>query len=105
MTKKRKRKPKAKEDDAAAAEPAVAPLPGAGTPDGAKLREAHVAFEAGDYVRVRARAKELEERAEDPAIKDEARALRERVEVDPVQIVVLLACAAVVVGIVMRWVV
>lgn len=101
MAKKRETKEPEEEPEAEAA----APLPGAGTPDGAKLREAHVAFEAGDYARVREQTAELEARAEDPAVKDAARALRERVAVDPVQLVVLLACAAVVVGIVLRWVV
>ncbi len=97
--KARKKSPR----DAPEAE-APAPLPGLGTRDGGKLREAHVAFEAGDYARVRERCRDLEANAEDPEVRAAAADLRSRIEVDPLQVVVLLACAAVVVAIVMKWI-
>ena len=80
------------------------PLPGEGTADGDRLREAHRLFEVGDYAAVRTRARGLEETAKDPAVKAAARALRRRVEVDPVQVVVLLACAGLVAAIVYVWI-
>jgi hypothetical protein len=67
-------------------------LPGAGTPEGEALREAVVAFEIGDYARVRALTAELV-RASDPAVADAAAALAHRVAVDPLQIAFLVACA------------
>lgn len=79
------------------------PLPGAGTPDGDKLRAAFRAFDVGDYARVRALLPELE-RAEDPAIRDTAADLRARISIDPVQIVVVVACALVLVAIAYTWV-
>lgn len=79
-------------------------LPGEGTADGDALREAHVAFEAGDYRAVRQRCRALEEKAEDHEVREAAAALRRRVEVDPIQVVVLAACAAVVIAIVYRWI-
>ncbi len=96
----------ASEDGAAAAKeaaPTAATLPGAGTSAGEKLREAHRAFEVGDSARVRARTRELETAA-DPAVREAAADLAARIAIDPVQIVVVLACAAVLAAIVYVWV-
>lgn len=79
------------------------PPPGAGTPEGDKLREALRAFDVGDYARVRARTKELAS-AEDPKVREAAADLASRIAVDPVQVVVMLACAAVLVAIAYVWV-
>ena len=68
-----------------------APLPGAGTPDGEALVQAHRAFDAGDYKRLRALCEGLLE-AKDEEVAGAARELRRRTEVDPVQIGVILAC-------------
>lgn len=87
--KKKKKKPSSSEEREASA---PAPLPGAGTPEGEKLREANVAFESGNYARVRELGQELE-RAQDPAVVDAARSLVRRVSVDPVQLAFLGACA------------
>jgi len=77
---------------ATAAEPDVAlPLPGAGTPDGDKLRDAHRAFEVGDYAQVRRTTRSLAD-ASDPDVTKAASELRARTEVDPIQIGVLLGC-------------
>lgn len=84
--------------------PPPKPLPGAGTPDGEKLREAVRAFEVGDYVRVRARVADLR-KAEDPAIREVAQDLAARIAIDPVQVVVMLACAAVLAAIAYVWVI
>ncbi|WP_236516395.1 hypothetical protein [Sandaracinus amylolyticus] len=67
-------------------------LPGEGTAEGEKLREANAAFEAGNYALVRALTTELE-RAIDPKIVDAARELARRTAMDPVQIVFLVLCA------------
>ncbi len=67
------------------------PLPGAGTPDGETLVQAHRAFDAGDYKRLRALCDGLLE-AKDEDVARAARELRRRTEVDPVQIGVILAC-------------
>lgn len=68
-----------------------APLPGEGTPDGDRLRQAHRAFEAGDYVLVRELCGALSG-AEDTEVSAAAAALAKRTGVDPVQIGVLVAC-------------
>jgi hypothetical protein len=94
---KRERKRRTKE------KPAPTRLPGAGTPDGDKLREAVRAFEVGDYARVRARVADLK-KAEDPAIRAVAEDLGARIDVDPLQIVVILICALVLAMIVYKWV-
>lgn len=80
-------------DAAAAATPPAEPAraPGEGTPEGDKLKDAHAAFDAGDYRRVRALCDELA-RASDAEVVRAAVALRRRTEVDPVQIGVLVAC-------------
>lgn len=94
-------KPKKKKKRVEDAKPA--PLPGAGTPDGDKLREAFRAFDAGDYRHVRACLRELE-RAEDPAVRDAAAELLARISIDPVQVGVVLACAVVLATIAYVWV-
>ncbi|HEY8431640.1 MAG TPA: hypothetical protein VIL20_24840 [Sandaracinaceae bacterium] len=99
--KKKKKKGSKTKKGAAAREPV--PLPGAGTPDGDKLREAMRAFEVGDYARVRARTRELAS-ASDPKVREAAADLAERIAIDPVQVVVILACAAVLATIVYVWV-
>lgn len=90
-TPKKKKKKKASSNEERDAS-APAPLPGASTPEGEKLREANVAFESGNYARVRELGRELE-RAQDPAVVDAARSLVRRVSVDPVQVAFLGACA------------
>jgi len=79
-TKKRKREP---------APPAV--LPGEGTPEGAMLREANAAFEAGNYARVRELTRTLST-AGDPKVVDAASQIARRIAVDPLQIGFLTAC-------------
>lgn len=69
------------------------PLPGAGTPEGERLAEAHAAFEVGDYRRVRALCDALAEAPQEEVARA-ARELRRRTEVDPVQVGVILACLA-----------
>ncbi len=66
-------------------------LPNIDTPEGELLREAHAAFEAGNYARVRESTDRLSA-ATDAQIVDAAADLRRRVSVDPVQIVFLTAC-------------
>jgi len=78
-------------------------LPGAGTPDGDRLREAFRSLEVGDYRRVRARCDELP-RARDRGVREAAAELRARTTVDPVQVVVVLACAAFLATIAYVWV-
>jgi hypothetical protein len=75
------------------AAPTPAPLPGEGTPEGDKLRDANAAFEAGNYALVRSLSRELAS-AQDPRVADAAADLVRRVSVDPVQIGFLLACLA-----------
>lgn len=87
---KKKRGASGSEPPGAASEPPK-PLPGAGTPEGDKLRDANAAFEAGNYALVRTLVTELE-RAADPAVVDAARELRRRTSVDPVQLAFLGAC-------------
>jgi hypothetical protein len=82
----------------------AAPPPGAGTPDGGKLREALRAFDVGDYARVRARTRELAS-AEDRKVREAAADLASRIAIDPVQIVVILACALVLGTIAYVWVI
>ncbi|MEC7522018.1 MAG: hypothetical protein VYE22_19185 [Myxococcota bacterium] len=79
------------------------PLPGAGTREGTKLREAVRAFEAGDFRKVRDRCRDLAD-AEDAEVRAAAEALRSRIDVDPVQVVVVLACFAVVAAIAYVWI-
>jgi len=79
------------------------PIPGLGTAAGDKLRSALHAFDAGDYVQVRALTNELAE-GDDAEVRDAAIELRERISIDPVQIVVLSACAAVLATILYVWV-
>jgi len=78
-------------------------LPGQGTREGSKLREAHRAFDAGDFRMVRQRCDELRD-AEDPEVRAAAEALRSRTDVDPVQVVVVLACFALVGAIATVWI-
>ena len=82
-TKKKKRKGGYRD------EPVV--LAGEGTPEGALLRDANVAFEAGNYARVRELTDTLA-KASDAKIVDAAAELRRRGSVDPVQIGFLVAC-------------
>ena len=85
------------------APPEPKPIPGRGTPDGDTLREALKAFDAGDYAAVREITGRLT-KAEDAAVRDAAADLAARVAVDPIQIVVLAACAAVLGTIISLWV-
>ena len=78
-------------------------IPGQGTPEGELLREALHAFDAGNYVLVRARTRALAE-AKDEAVRAAAADLASRIAVDPIQVVVVLACAAVLFAIVWHWV-
>jgi hypothetical protein len=87
-----------KKNPAADAPIVPAELPGAGTPEGAALREASAAFEAGDYARTRALTRPLLE-ATDARVADAARDLARRVAVDPVQIAFLIGCLLVLLGI------
>lgn len=82
---------------------AKAPLPGAGTPEGETLRKAMRALDAGDYALLRTLLGELD-RADDPAIRDAAADLRARIAIDPVQVVVIIACALVLTAIAYVWV-
>jgi hypothetical protein len=84
-------------------EAAPAKIPGAGTPDGTKLREALRAFEVGNYALVRERGRDLE-KAEDVEVRKAALDLVDRTRVDPVQIVAILACVLVLVAILYVWV-
>jgi len=70
---------------------AAAPLPGEGTPDGARLREASAAFESGDHALVRAHVRALSG-ASDPKVADAAAALGRKVAVDPIQLGFLGVC-------------
>lgn len=79
------------EDAAMAGQGAPPPLPGAGTPEGERLADAHHAFEVGDYARVRAVCGPLRE-ARLEAVARAARDLDARTRVDPVQVAVLCAC-------------
>lgn len=69
------------------------PPPGEGTEEGERLLEAHRAFEAGDYRRVRELTEGLYQAPSDVA--DAARALHRRTEVDSMQVGVILACVVV----------
>ncbi|MBX3269893.1 MAG: hypothetical protein KF729_06510 [Sandaracinaceae bacterium] len=80
-----------------------APIPGRGTPEGDALRDALKAFDAGDYVQVRAVTATLAT-AGDADVRAAAAALRARTDVDPVHVVILAACAAVLGTIVYVWV-
>lgn len=82
---------------------APTPIPGRGTADGDALRDALHAFDAGDYVRVRELTGDLAD-AEDSEVRAAAERLAERIGVDPIQIVVLLACVAVLFTIYWVWV-
>jgi hypothetical protein len=101
-TKKPKKK-KSKKAAREAAKDAPRPIPGAGTAEGDKLREALRAFEVGDHVRVRARARDLES-ASDPAVREAAAELRARISIDPAAVIVMLACAAVLATIIYVWI-
>lgn len=70
-----------------------AALPGAGTPEGDQLADAHQAFEIGDYRRVRQLCRVLEQARQDD-VSSAARELDARTRVDLVQVVVLCACLA-----------
>ncbi len=100
---KKKKKAKKKKGAEAEAKEAKKPIPGAGTAEGDKLREALRAFEVGDHARVRARARELES-ASDPAVREAAAELAARISIDPVAVIVMLACAAVLATILYVWV-
>jgi hypothetical protein len=86
-----KKRKKRKKKSAADADAAPVVLPGAGTPEGDRLREANAAFEAGNYALVRSLTGALES-ASDPKVVDAARDLARRIAVDPVQIAFLLLC-------------
>lgn len=62
------------------------------TREAERLREAQVAFEIGDYARVRELVRELQGSA-DPQVADQALDLARRVAVDPWQMALLIACA------------
>ena len=99
----KKKTAKKKKGAEAEAKEAKKPIPGAGTAEGDKLREALRAFEVGDHARVRARARELES-ASDPAVREAAAELAARISIDPVAVIVMLACAAVLATILYVWV-
>lgn len=84
-------------------EPGEPELPGGGTPEGDRLRAAYRSFEVGDYASVRTIARALEDTA-GPEVASAAQALRKRVEIDPIQVVVLSCCAAVVAAIAYVWI-
>lgn len=84
--------------------PPPEPIPGLGTPDGDTLREALKAFDAGDHAAVRRITRELIAKTEDAEIRKAAEALASRIAIDPIQVVVLAACAAVLFTIVYVWV-
>lgn len=69
------------------------PLPGEGTDEGALLRSAQAAFDRGDYAEVREVTARLVEVPND-AVAAHARDLRHRTQIDPIQVVVILACLA-----------
>jgi len=79
------------------------PIPGRGTADGDTLREALHAFDAGDYVAVRELTGDLA-KSDDDEVRAAAEELAQRIGVDPVQVVVLLACVAVLLTIYWVWV-
>ncbi|HHH28796.1 MAG TPA: hypothetical protein ENK57_10695 [Polyangiaceae bacterium] len=83
--------------------PVIEPIPGPGTVDGGKLREALHAFDAGDYRTVRGLTGELMA-VDDEEIRAAAEDLRARIDVDPVQVVVLAACTAVLFAILYVWI-
>jgi len=91
------------EAEEADAEATSAAIPGLGTPEGERLREALHAFDAGDYVQVRAITGALAT-SKDDAIRDAASALAERIAIDPIQIVVLGSCAAALFAIIYIWI-
>ena len=66
-------------------------LPGPGTPEGERLREAHAAFDRGDFRRVREVTSELAA-AGDRDVVAAAAALALAVKADPTAIGVLVAC-------------
>lgn len=78
-------------------------IPGDGTPEGDLLREALHAFDAGNYALVRARTRALAD-AKDAGVRAAAADLESRIAVDPIQVVVVLACAAVLFAIIWHWV-
>jgi len=100
---KKKAKKKGKKGAEPEAKEAPKPIPGAGTAEGDKLREALRALEVGDHARVRSRARELES-ASDPAVREAAAELLARISIDPVAIIVMLACAAVLATIIYVWI-
>ena len=101
--KAKKAKKKGKKGAEPEAKEAPKPIPGAGTAEGDKLREALRALEVGDHVRLRSRARELES-ASDPAVREAAAELLARISIDPVAIIVMLACAAVLATIIYVWI-
>lgn len=78
--------------------------PGEGTPDGERLRELERLFEVGDYAGVRRSAAALLDRCEDDEVRAAAEAILRAVQVDPVQLAVLIGCAAVLTAIGFTWV-
>ena len=78
--------------------------PGEGTPDGERLRELERLFEVGDYAGVRRASAALLERCEDDEVRAAAEAILRAVQVDPVQLAVLIGCAAVLTAIGFTWV-
>jgi len=67
-------------------------------PESAPVQEARLAFEAGDYRRVRQLIRELG-KSNDPATRQTAQELARRVQADPAILLVLLLCAALFIGI------
>lgn len=68
-------------------------LPGEGTAEGERLREASLAFESGDFATVRRLAATLA-RSGDPDVARAARELGQRVGVDPVAVAAFVLCLA-----------
>ncbi|HJL05525.1 MAG TPA: hypothetical protein RMH85_28805 [Polyangiaceae bacterium LLY-WYZ-15_(1-7)] len=79
------------------------PTPGRGTPAGEALEQAHAAFTAGDYRRVRALTEPLLDH-DDADVAHAAVALRRRTQVDPAQVVVLALCLGFFAWVVWKWV-
>lgn len=75
---------------AAMADQKTEELPGADTPEGQRLQDAQLAFERGDYGKVRELTGTLT--GGDPDVVAAATALRRRTSVDPAQIAIVCAC-------------
>ena len=83
----------AETSDSSPGDEAEVALPGEGTPEGERLREAMRAFERGDYAAVRSITESLVSAdGADPEVIGAAAELRARLDVDPMQLVVLGGC-------------